>query len=173
MNKQPSQRIGMAKLFLLFPLVACLVLLSDCKPGDKQAKEEAPAEAAMEEIVVVGYPGEDTDVPAATAEDQVFMVVEQMPQFPGGQEALMKFLAQNLKYPEEARKAAIQGRVIASFVVRKDGSLTDIEVVRGVNPSLDDEAVRVIKSMPKWEPGKQRGQAVSVKYTVPVTFRLR
>ena len=173
MNKQPSQRIGMAKLFLLFPLVACLVLLSDCKPGDKQAKEEAPAEAAMEEIVVVGYPGEDTDVPAATAEDQVFMVVEQMPQFPGGQEALMKFLAQNLRYPEEARKAAIQGRVIASFVVRKDGSLTDIEVMRGVNPSLDDEAIRVIKSMPKWEPGKQRGQAVSVKYTVPVTFRLQ
>lgn len=105
--------------------------------------------------------------------DQVFTVVEVMPEYPGGQGELLKFLAKNIKYPVIAQENGIQGRVTASFIVEKDGSIRDIEVIRGVDPSLDKEAIRVLSGMPDWTPGKQRGQDVAVKYTVPVTFRLQ
>ena len=104
---------------------------------------------------------------------QIFTVVETMPEFPGGQGALLQYLAKSIKYPVIAQENGIQGRVSCSFVVNKDGSIVDAEVIRGVDPSLDKEALRVINSMPKWSPGKQRGKAVRVKYTVPVTFRLQ
>jgi len=103
----------------------------------------------------------------------VFQVVETMPGFPGGDQALFKFLGENVKYPVIAQENGIQGRVICQFVVNKDGSIVDVEVVRPVDPSLDKEAIRVIKSMPKWSPGKQRGKAVRVKYTLPVNFKLQ
>ena len=107
-------------------------------------------------------------------EEVVFVVVESMPEFPGGQQALFKYLSENVKYPVIAQENGIQGRVICQFVVNKDGSIVDVEVVRsGGDPSLDKEAIRVIKSMPKWKPGKQRGKAVRVKYTVPVNFKLQ
>ncbi|MGM9836907.1 MAG: energy transducer TonB [Paludibacteraceae bacterium] len=107
-------------------------------------------------------------------EEVVFVVVETMPEFPGGQQALFKYLSENVKYPVIAQENGIQGRVICQFVVNKDGAIVDVEVVRsGGDPSLDKEAIRVIKSMPKWHPGKQRGKAVRVKYTVPVNFRLQ
>ena len=104
---------------------------------------------------------------------QIFTVVETMPEFPGGQGALLQYLAKSIKYPVIAQENGIQGRVSCSFVVNKDGSIVDAEVIRGVDPSLDKEALRVINSMPKWSPGKQRGKPVRVKYTVPVTFRLQ
>ncbi len=107
-------------------------------------------------------------------EEVVFVVVEDMPEFPGGQDKLPKYLAENIKYPVIAQENGIQGRVICQFVVNKDGSIVDVEVVRsGGDQSLDREAVRVIKSMPKWKPGKQRGKPVRVKYTLPVNFRLQ
>ena len=107
-------------------------------------------------------------------EEVVFVVVETMPEFPGGQQALFKYLSENVKYPAIAQENGIQGRVICQFVVNKDGKIVDVEVVRsGGDPSLDKEAIRVIKSMPPWKPGKQRGKAVRVKYTVPVNFRLQ
>ena len=107
-------------------------------------------------------------------EEVVFVVVETMPEFPGGQQALFKYLSENVKYPVIAQENGIQGRVICQFVVNKDGPIVEVEVVRsGGDASLDKEAVRVIKSMPKWKPGKQRGKAVRVKYTVPVNFRLQ
>ena len=107
-------------------------------------------------------------------EEVVFMVVESMPEFPGGQQALFKYLAENVKYPVIAQENGIQGRVICQFVVNKDGSIVDVVAVRSSGePSLDKEAIRVIKSMPKWKPGKQRGKPVRVKYTVPVNFRLQ
>lgn len=107
-------------------------------------------------------------------EEVVFVIVETMPEFPGGQQALFKYLSENVKYPAIAQENGIQGRVICQFVVNKDGAIVDVEVVRsGGDPSLDKEALRVIKSMPKWKPGKQRGKAVRVKYTVPVNFRLQ
>ena len=105
---------------------------------------------------------------------QIFTVVEEMPDFPdGGLQGLLKFLAKNIKYPVIAQENGIQGRVVCAFVVNKDGSIVDIEVLRGVDPSLDKEAVRVLGTMPKWKPGKQRGKPVRVKYTVPVMFRLQ
>ena len=107
-------------------------------------------------------------------EEVIFMVVETMPEFPGGQQALFKYLGENVKYPVIAQENGIQGRVICQFVVTKDGSIVDVVVVRSSGePSLDKEALRVINSMPKWKPGKQRGKPVRVKYTVPVNFRLQ
>ena len=105
-------------------------------------------------------------------DDEVFMVVEDSPEFPGGLEALLKYLNDNIKYPSICRENGIQGRVIVSFVVNKDGKIVDPEVVKGVNPQLDKEALRVISTMPSWKPGKQRGKPVRVKYSVPVNFRL-
>lgn len=111
--------------------------------------------------------------PQAVSPDQEFTVVEEMPKFPGGQSAAQEYLAKNVKYPAEAYNKGIRGRVIVQYVVEKDGSISNVRIVRGVDPLLDAEAVRVIKSMPKWEPGKQRGQKVRVKYTMPVTFSLQ
>ncbi len=123
--------------------------------------------------VVIAAPVE-APVEEEEEESVVFVVVETMPEFPGGQQALFKYLSENVKYPVIAQENGIQGRVICQFVVNKDGAIVDVEVVRsGGDPSLDKEAVRVIKSMPKWNPGKQRGKAVRVKYTVPVNFRLQ
>ena len=111
--------------------------------------------------------------PPKEEETKVFDVVEQMPSFPGGPSALFEYLSKNIKYPVVAEENGIQGRVIVTFVVEKDGSITDVRVVKSVDPSLDKEAQRVVKSMPRWIPGKQNGSAVRVKYTVPVTFRLQ
>lgn len=111
--------------------------------------------------------------PPKEEETKVFEVVEQMPSFPGGAAALMQYLGSNIKYPVVAEENGVQGRVVCTFVVEKDGSITDVRVVKSVDPSLDKEAVRVVKGMPRWIPGKQNGAAVRVKYTVPVTFRLQ
>ena len=105
-------------------------------------------------------------------EEEVFMVVEDQPEFPGGTAALLEYLRKNIKYPAICRENNIQGRVIVSFIVNKDGGIVEPEVIKGVNPSLDKEALRVISGMPKWKPGSQRGKPVRVKYTVPVNFRL-
>jgi protein TonB len=104
--------------------------------------------------------------------DEIFLVVEDQPEFPGGTAALMEYLRKNIKYPAICRENNIQGKVIVTFVVNKDGSIVDIEVIKSVNPSLDKEAIRVISQMPNWKPGAQRGKPVRVKYSVPVNFRL-
>ena len=107
-------------------------------------------------------------------EDVVFVIVEKMPEFPGGQQALWSFLANNVKYPAIAQENGIQGRTICQFIVNRDGSITDVEVVKSAgDPSLDKEALRLIKSMPKWNPGRQKGYPVRVKYTVPINFKLQ
>ena len=111
--------------------------------------------------------------PPKVEETKVFDVVEQMPSFPGGPTALMTYLSQNTKYPVVAQENGVQGRVVVSFVVERDGSITDVRVVRSVDPSLDKEATRVVKSMPNWIPGKQNGSTVRVKYNVPVSFKLQ
>ncbi len=105
-------------------------------------------------------------------ETTVFYTVEEMPEFPGGQSALKDFISQSVNYPEDARKNGIQGRVYVQFVVSKDGSVKDATVIRSVDPSLDKEALRVVNTMPLWKPGKQRGEAVDVAFTVPITFAL-
>ncbi len=105
-------------------------------------------------------------------EEEVFMVVEDQPEFPGGTAALLEYLRKNIKYPAICRENNIQGRVLVTFIVNKDGAIVEPEVVKSVNPSLDKEALRVISTMPNWKPGSQRGKPVRVKYTVPVNFRL-
>ena len=111
--------------------------------------------------------------PPKEEETKVFDVVEVIPSFPGGQGALFEWLSKNIKYPVVAEENGVQGRVIVTFVVERNGSITDVQVVKSVDPSLDKEAVRVVKAMPHWIPGKQNGSAVRVKFTVPVTFRLQ
>lgn len=111
--------------------------------------------------------------PKHVEETKVFTVVEQMPMFPGGDAALMSYLANNIYYPTVAAENGVQGRVVVGFVVERDGSITDVRILRGVDPSLDREAMRVVKNMPRWTPGKQNGSAVRVKYQVPVAFRLQ
>ena len=111
--------------------------------------------------------------PQQEVENKVFDVVEVMPSFPGGNSALMEYLRDAIKYPVVAQENGVQGRVIISFVVERDGSITDVQVARSVDPSLDKEAMRVVRSMPKWNPGKQNGAAVRVKYNLPVSFRLQ
>ena len=116
-----------------------------------------------------GVPGGEEE----EASNEIFMVVEEMPQFPGGDAALLSYIGKSLKYPVIAQENGIQGRVVVTFVIEKDGSVANVEVVRGKDPALDKEAVRVIKNMPKWKPGQQRGKPVRVKYTLPVNFRLQ
>ena len=145
----------------------------------------------LDEMVVVGYasngvgaPSSDSDkkvvavvdipkVKETPQEKVIFQVVEEMPEFPGGMAEAMKFLAKNIKYPVAAQEAKIEGRVIVQFVIERDGSVSDVKVMRGVNSELDAEAIRVVSMMPKWIPGKQRGKAVAVKYTMPIMFRLQ
>ena len=103
----------------------------------------------------------------------VFFIVEDMPEFPGGEAALRKYIAQSVKYPVIAQENGIQGRVYVSFVVNTKGKVTDVKVARGVDPNLDKEAIRVVNAMPAWKPGKQRGKAVKVSYTVPINFVLQ
>ena len=135
---------------------------------DVQGNDEVGGEVlkAKEEIA-------QPEPPKHEEENKVFDVVEQMPSFPGGMPALMQWLSQNIKYPVIAAENGVQGRVIVQFVVEKDGSVTDVHVAKSVDPSLDKEATRVVKAMPRWNPGKQNGSAVRVKYTVPVMFKLQ
>lgn len=120
------------------------------------------------EIVDIGNDEEEE-----AADNEVFMVVEKMPSFPGGEAALMKFLGKNVNYPHIAQEHGIQGRVFVSFVVGKTGAISQVTIARGVDPALDAEAIRVVKMMPKWNPGEQRGKAVNVKYMLPVNFVLQ
>lgn len=140
-----------------------LTLLASTTPSQRGAQELRNSKTS----------GSSTMAQPEETDSEVFMVVETMPEFPGGQSALFNYLSANVKYPTTAQANGIQGRVICLFVVEKDGSITNVEVVRsGGDASLDAEAIRVIKSMPKWTPGKQRGKNVRVKYSVPVNFRL-
>lgn len=138
---------------------------------DKEGVKDRTVEAVRSEIAVAAPPPPPAPKPEVAT--KVFDVVEEMPSFPGGQGALMSFLSSNIKYPVVAQENGVQGRVIVGFVVERDGSITDVKVMRSVDPSLDREAQRVVRAMPKWKPGKQNGSAVRVKYTVPVVFRLQ
>lgn len=138
---------------------------------NKEGVKDRTVEAVRNDIATVAPPPPPAPKPEVST--KVFDVVEEMPSFPGGQGALMSYLASNIKYPVVAQENGVQGRVIVSFVVERDGSISDVKVARSVDPSLDREAQRVVKSMPRWKPGKQNGSAVRVKYTVPVVFRLQ
>jgi len=106
-------------------------------------------------------------------EQEIFKIVEEMPSFPGGEAKLMEYVAKNVKYPQIARETGIQGRVFVNFVVEPDGSVSNVSVLRGIGGGCDEEAMRVVKNMPKWKPGKQRGKPVRVQYMLPVNFKLQ
>lgn len=147
-----------------------------------KAAGQITEQTTVEKITIPKETSVDTDIadkdPSATmqkvntGDDDIFDVVEEMPVFPGGQTALMEFIAKNLRYPVKAQEGGIQGRVVARFIVEKDGSVSNLAVARSVSSELDAEAIRVLSTMPKWTPGKQRGKEVRVKYTVPIVFRL-
>ena len=162
------------------------VVVKDEKPLTVLMKQDVQQ---IEELVVVGLAADSEGVPSgsnpekkaiavvdipeeAPQEELIFTIVEDMPQFPGGKQELMKFLAKNITYPVSAQKARIEGSVMVQFVVGKDGSVRNPKVVRSVNPELDAEALRLVGIMPKWTPGKQRGKAVPVSYNLPISFRL-
>lgn len=126
---------------------------------DQEVKEDTKVEIQTREEVV--------------EEEQIFTIVEEMPSFPGGEAELFKFLGKNIKYPQMASDAGISGVVYVTFVVDKDGKIRDVKVLRGIGGGCDEEAIRVVKSMPAWKPGKQRGKAVTVQYNLPIRFTLR
>lgn len=130
---------------------------------------EVSQEEVIEEYDYQPQEIEEEDI----VEAEIFIVVEEMPQFPGGDAKLYEYIQKNLKYPMMARESDIQGRVFVNFVVEPDGSISKVNVMRGIGGGCDEEAVRVIESMPKWKPGKQRGSAVRVSYTVPIIFKLQ
>ena len=154
------------------PAVQEVEILNVVDDDVKTESVEIKTEDDKDVEVVIAPP---VEAPVEEEEEEViFVVVESMPEFPGGQQAMMRYIADNIKYPVIAQENGIQGRVICQFVVEKDGKVSDIQVVRSSGEaSLDKEAQRVINSMPKWKPGKQRGKPVRVKYTLPVNFRLQ
>jgi TonB family protein len=154
-------------LFTTATLGICLCVFSEDICGQSQTQEKI-----QEKINVRPYSINVDSSPTTTNKETPTYVVEQMPSFPGGETALMAFIGENLRYPSKAAEAAIQGRVSIRFVVSANGTIEDVVVLKSVDPSLDAEAVRVIKSMPKWIPGKQNEKNVSVYYILPILFRL-
>jgi TonB family protein len=149
------------------------ILLDDAVQNLEGMVVYAPTQKSeKDEVVVFDMPMEEVKQ-KEVKDEPIFQVVEEMPEFPGGMAEAMKFLAKNINYPVAAQQAKIEGRVIVQFVVERDGSVSDVKVMRGVSPELDAEAIRVVSMMPKWIPGKQRGKAVAVKYTMPIMFRLQ
>ena len=159
MNKTKS-RFGAWKMLAALP-VAALLMMVGCKPAPA---EVADSLAPQEEVAVSAD---------NTIGDALIDPVEDEPQFPGGMEALMKYLSENIKYPEQAKKENIQGRVYVTFVVEKDGSITDAKVLRSIGGGCDEEALRVVNAMPKWEPGKLQGTPVRVQFNLPIVFKLQ
>ena len=156
-------------------------LLGIIKEKQRKQKEETPKQSQFEEDDRIdtdaenNYSSDETikkETLTKKEETKAFDIVDEMPQFPGGQAALLEYIAKNVKYPVVAEDNGIQGRVIVTFVVGRDGSITDAKVVKSVDPSLDQEALRVVEAMPRWQPGKIEGKPVCVKYTVPVQFKL-
>lgn len=198
MNKRRTSEIGKAKYLLFAPLAGALLMVSNIESVAREIGEQVPevaevqqkADQALNADVAVANPmakaeeakaaelakaeakASDVTAPADTTKNVVYDVTETMPQFPGGQGVMMKYLAANIKYPASAVKAKKQGRVIVAFVIQKDGSVTNARIVRSVDPELDAEALRIVKAMPNWTPGTQDGKPVDVNYTIPVVFSL-
>ena len=154
-------------------MTAALAEYAQRTGNEEPLKVSIKKPATIDEIQAVGYaPAPKTNAPSAE-QGEIFQVVEEQPMFPGGMQELMTFLQTNIRYPKEAQARGLQGRVIVQFVVNKDGSICDEHIVKSVDPQLDAEALRIVRSMPNWTPGKQRGEPVRVRFTLPVTFRLQ
>lgn len=176
LNKKRTGRVGKVKYLTLLPLAAGLLLLNNIDAMARIVSRQTTVPVPAEKTMIAPAP-EAVSVEVATPlppdDDKVYEVVEVMPEYPGGQGELLKFLARNIKYPEESVKNKEEGRVQIAFIVNKDGSISDVKVLKNATPLLDAEAIRITKSMPNWTPGKDKGKVVRVAYTVPVTFRLQ
>lgn len=176
LNKKRTGRVGKVKYLTLLPLAAGLLLLNNIDAMARIVSRQTTVPVPAEKTMIAPAP-EAVSVEVATLlppdDDKVYEVVEVMPEYPGGQGELLKFLARNIKYPEESVKNKEEGRVQIAFIVNKDGSISDVKVLKNATPLLDAEAIRITKSMPNWTPGKDKGKVVRVAYTVPVTFRLQ
>ena len=171
MNKRRTSEIGKAKYLLFAPLAGALLMVSNIESVAREIGEQIPEVAEVQQKAEAK--ASDAIAPADTTKNVVYDVTETLPQFPGGQEMMMKYLAANIKYPASAVKAKKQGRVIVTFVIQKDGSVTKARIARSVDPELDAEALRIVKAMPNWTPGTQDGKPVNVKYIIPVNFSLQ
>ena len=171
MNKRRTSEIGKAKYLLFAPLAGALLMVSNIESVAREIGGQVPEVAEVQQKAEEAK-ASDATAPADTTKNVVYDVTETMPQFPGGQGVMMKYLAANIKYPASAVKAKKQGRVIVAFVIQKDGSVTNARIVRSVDPELDAEALRIVKAMPNWTPGTQDGKPVDVNYTIPVVFSL-
>ena len=143
------------------------IVNDDVEVEDIEINAEVEQNEIIEEYVPVEVEEEEV------VETEVFTIVEEMPSYPGGDGKMYEYLGKNIKYPQIARESGIQGRVFVNFVVEPDGSVSNVKVLRGIGGGCDEEAMRVVKTMPKWKPGKQRGKAVRVSYTLPVVFKLQ
>ena len=143
------------------------IVQDDVETEDLNINAEVEQNEVIEEYVAPEVVEEEV------VEQEIFQIVEEMPAFPGGEAKLMEYVGKNIKYPQIARETGIQGRVFIGFVVEPDGSVSNVKLLRGIGGGCDEEAMRVVKSMPKWKPGKQRGKAVRVQYMLPVNFRLQ
>ena len=143
------------------------IVQDDVETEDININAEVEQNEVIDEYVPVEVEEEEV------VEQEIFQIVEEMPSYPGGDQKLMEYIAKNIKYPQIARESGIQGRVFVGFVVEPDGHVSNVKLLRGIGGGCDEEAMRVIKSMPKWKPGKQRGKAVRVSYQIPVMFKLQ
>ena len=143
------------------------IVQDDVEVEDIEINAEVDQQEVIEEYVPVEVEEEEVQ------EQEIFQIVEEMPAYPGGEQKLMEFIAKGIKYPQIARETGIQGRVFVGFVIEPDGSVSNVKVLRGIGGGCDEEAMRVVKGMPKWKPGKQRGKAVRVSYMLPVNFKLQ
>lgn len=177
-NLSNSRRIFLAILAVL--VIGCVYAFMKCQGNNEAIEKTVPnIETTVQENVQ--KQGAEQDVndkqlsynTSQESQEKVYDVVEEMPSFPGGQSALMQYLGNNVQYPFEAQENGVQGRVIISFVVENDGGISHVKVAKSANPALDREAMRVVETMPKWIPGKQNGECVRVRYSVPVVFRLK
>ncbi len=160
--KMPAWKPGMQKGETVAVKYTIPIVFTLGKDGNKPVDK-------IDETIVVSYTNSKD---AGDEKEPVFVIVEKMPQYPGGSESLMKYLAQNAHYPVSAQKDKKEGRVVVQFMVDKEGNIRDPKVVRGISPDLDAEAIRLVVNMPKWEPGMQKGEAVNVTYNVPIMFKL-
>ena len=197
MNQQKTKKAGILKYSLIVPLALALVLSSNAEALVSKAKNiisqktdestessatiNAPVLSATNDPVITEKKVAQTPEASVieelkpaqevAGEDKVYTVIEKMPQYPGGEKELMRYLARNLKYPIEAQKKGIQGKLIVQFVVTKSGKVENAKVLRGVDPSIDQEGIRLVNLLPDWIPGEQNGKKVSVYYTLPIYFR--
>lgn len=174
LNKKRTGRVGKVKYLTLLPLAAGLLLLNNIDAMARIVSRQTIVPVPAEKTMIAPAP-EAVSVEVATPlppdDDKVYEVVDVMPEFPGGETELLKYMARNVKYPAESIKNKEEGSLSLSFIINKDGSLSDIKVVKSLTPLLDAEAVRVVKNMPKWTPGKVKGKVVRVAYTTPITYK--